>query len=757
MSDAEKLLDSLTEVVHEHDVVDTDVRFTIDPFSRTISSSNGQKTILIQGDHKSERFTFEIPRYIEGHDMLLCDIVRIPYINSEVDGRNPKYNIDVHTVGDLQVDPKNDKQLIFSWTVSDSGTMYEGVLTFSVVFLCLNGKRVTYRFGTDVYENMFVRKTPEIESTFELRHLDIIEQWKDEVRQLFTAYIDNEVDKHIDVAREALSEELTNDLDEAASLLNERISVLNSRMDVFSTLKEGSTTGDAELEDIRVGYDGAIYPSAGAAVRDQVGGLIDSVGRVWFAKGVLTAKHAHIITPFSIAAGDFVKIDVLDVKPEPATSLKAFGYVGTDDTNIPNVKDGVFFTCPDDYDNIHASFSYSEETKVTYSLKFTVIKEGDLLWNDREKDEKLDLHESLLLDHGDRIERLSDLVVYHNEVNPETTTSNASINVDDGSLSTGSVYLDATDYIKLNKNTTYYVGHIYLSNFYAFYDMNKRFISDPDVEVTWKGSGWGGTIVVGNEPLYFRGSFTTGENWKIYISRFVDEHREYRQIPYDEHVKSLIYKEINGSKLNGKKILVLGDSISADYYGSYNKWVTNLINDEYFPKDVKNDSIHATGFVATYNNEANDFVTRIKAIDNPSEYDLVIVFGGINDCIKSVALDSSFKPAVDEFFTYLLNNFTQARICVLTPLRTRYSQNKNSAGCTVDSYSDYIKQVAKSYCVPVLDLTNESGFCPQVDAFNSMWTLIPEGYTDNDGVHPNAEYEKKFLTPMIRHFIDGLV
>ena len=51
---------------------------------------------------------------------------------------------------------------------------------------------------------------------------------------------------------------------------NKKIAALQTRMSEFTSLKDGSTTGDAELIDARIGADGTKYPSAGDAMRGQV-------------------------------------------------------------------------------------------------------------------------------------------------------------------------------------------------------------------------------------------------------------------------------------------------------------------------------------------------------------------------------------------------------------------------------------------------------------------------------------------------------
>lgn len=178
MSQADELLAKLAESAtdHIHTVVDDDSYLVIDPDTRTISNASGRKIYIMQGDHKSERITFELPRYIDGHDMTLCNRVRAHYINIEEETKNEIP--DLHEMYDLRVNPDKPETVICSWLIQRQSTQLVGILAFLIQFECvLDDGTSDYEWHTNWFSDVEIMKGGKHSKAAVSEYSDVLEQW----------------------------------------------------------------------------------------------------------------------------------------------------------------------------------------------------------------------------------------------------------------------------------------------------------------------------------------------------------------------------------------------------------------------------------------------------------------------------------------------------------------------------------------------------------------------------------------------------
>ena len=149
------------------------IDFTVDTKTKIITNVSGKREFAV-GDHDSERLTFQMDRYIEGHDMLLSNIARIHSFNGDAPN--------IYDIDDMAADESNPNKVIFSWLLSSAAIVAAGPIRFALRFKCTDDAgNETYSWGTKINEDMSVFNTLENSETVVRENVDILEQWKNDI------------------------------------------------------------------------------------------------------------------------------------------------------------------------------------------------------------------------------------------------------------------------------------------------------------------------------------------------------------------------------------------------------------------------------------------------------------------------------------------------------------------------------------------------------------------------------------------------
>ena len=160
-------------------VTDSDTVFIIDPITRKIEATS-DKLQLMQYDHDSEMYTFQVPRFIEGYDVSLCNKIEILYSN--IDRKTKESFDDIYRITDVSVD---EELVTFEWLVSGFATRFAGSLNFLIRFaFAEEDSTYSYLWHTDIFKGITILEGMNNSEAIVKQNPDIIDALQKDVVDL---------------------------------------------------------------------------------------------------------------------------------------------------------------------------------------------------------------------------------------------------------------------------------------------------------------------------------------------------------------------------------------------------------------------------------------------------------------------------------------------------------------------------------------------------------------------------------------------
>ena len=286
-------------------------------------------------------------------------------------------------------------------------------------------------------------------------------------------------------------------------------------------------------------------------------------------------------------------------------------------------------------------------------------------------------------------------------------------------------------------------------------DAESPFVSSDAKYAEYSGTVYTKTLPAGHSGAYDFDSLTAfaGNNTIVVSDGVVTA--SYTEVVTDDRV---------GNPLYGKRIAVLGDSISTTSYTRPNYW--EMISEK-TGCTFENYALSSSRIANVEGDAVESFIDRFDRMD--ASVDAVLVMGGTNDAGKQTLLGqwgsddaSTFYGAINELIGLLRGKYVGKPIVFCTPIRRNSANDHDSTfpktfetlkeaigtdAVSLDQVALAIKAKCASNAIPVVDLFYGSGI---------GWNCA-EYFNEGDVLHPNtlghvrianmvqAELEKQFL------------
>lgn len=255
-------LDTYAEVDNE--------TLVIDARTREIYIPDPENVFGVQYDKDSNCIHFRVINTVSENFKMEDSVIRINYKDSR-NVMGSSLAVDVVTYYDT---------CEFTWVVPNNALKNSGVLYFVVSATIAEADLVTQRWATTLAKVT----TPE---SIYVKSVTIDAAERDEVASMLLLVAEKcsnaktDIQNVVDAGLLSLEEKTEtgkstlDNLIQKYGLKMSDLDALKSRVDQLVANPEGSPTVNTELADVRIGYDGHTYDSAGSAVRDQIATIME--------------------------------------------------------------------------------------------------------------------------------------------------------------------------------------------------------------------------------------------------------------------------------------------------------------------------------------------------------------------------------------------------------------------------------------------------------------------------------------------------